>query len=150
MKRTILFSLVVTGLLIGALLLGTAVAANAQSNDRDNPTPLSSNLIKGAGSGKKVEYYYSFRGGPGEVTLKIDLRAKAGATNADVEIFGTGGSKIFYFYPNATTQHERAVKQFSVPSRQTLVLRLAFDSSVAGWAWGHYGNCDCRRANHQH
>jgi hypothetical protein len=121
-------------LLIFVLALAPAVVAAAQSTDRDHPTPLASDEIKGAGTGKKVEYYYSFRGGPGQVVLTIDLRAKAGATNADVEIFDAGASKIFYVYPNATTQHERVVKQFAVKSRQTLTLRLAFDSSVAGWA----------------
>jgi len=45
-------------LLIFVLVLAPAVVAAAQSTDRDNPTPLTSDLIKGAGTGKKVEGNY--------------------------------------------------------------------------------------------
>ena len=48
--------------LMVALLLAAAIAAAYQSNDRISSTPLKSNLIKGAGTGKKVEYYYSWAG----------------------------------------------------------------------------------------
>jgi hypothetical protein len=54
-------------LMIFILVLATAVVAAAQSHDRDHPTPLTSDLIKGTGTGKKVEYFYSFTGGPGQV-----------------------------------------------------------------------------------
>ena len=83
-------------LLLNILLMaGTAIGVIAQSQDRENPTPLAANTITGSGVGKKVEYYYSFTAGPGEIVVTIDLKAKAGSTNADVEIFDAD-SKVFF------------------------------------------------------
>jgi hypothetical protein len=118
-------------LLVSFLLLTlTVITANAQSQDRDNPTPLSADTIKGAGIGKKVEYFYSFTAGPGEVTVAVDLKANTGATNADVEIFDAESNKVFYLFPNATTQGEHAVKKFTLSSKQQVTLRLALDASA--------------------
>jgi hypothetical protein len=121
-------------LVIFAFLLGMSAVAAAQSSDRDHPTPLASDEIKGAGTGKKVEYYYSFTGGPGQVLLTIDLKAKTAATNAEIEVFDPSGSKLFYYYPNATTKNERALKRFAAPEKQTLTLRLALDSNAGDYA----------------
>jgi hypothetical protein len=120
-------------LLTFLLMAATAIGVNAQSQDRNNPTPLAADTIKGSGAGKKVEYYYSFTAGPGEVAVTVDLKAKAGSTNADVEIFDPD-SKIFYLYSNATTTAEHAVKRFTLNSKQTLILRLSFDSSAGEYS----------------
>jgi hypothetical protein len=121
-------------LLVSILLITTtAIGVNAQSQDRENPTPLSADAIKGSGSGKKVEYFYSFTAGPGEVVVTVDLKAAAGSTNADVEIFDAD-SKIFYIYPNATTTAEHAVKKFTLNSAQPLILRLGLDSSAGTYS----------------
>jgi len=116
------------------LLAATAIETRAQSQDRDNPTPLTANAIQGNGSGKKLEYYYSFTAGPGELVVTVDLKAKSGSTNADVEIFDEDASKILYLYPNATSQNERSVKRVTLNSKQTLTLRLAFDSSAGAYS----------------
>jgi hypothetical protein len=120
-------------MLVMLLLMAAASVTIAQSNDRDNPTPVSSNTIKGAGVGRKVEYYYSFSAGPGEVVLTIDLKAKSGSTGADVEVFDAGSNKIFYFFPKATRNNERAVKRFRVAHKETVVLRLAFDLNAGDY-----------------
>ena len=120
-------------LLTFPLMAAMAIGMNAQSQDRNNPTSLAADTIKGSGAGKKVEYYYSFTAGPGEVVVTVDLKAKAGSTNADVEIFDQD-SKIFYVYPNATTTSEHAVKRFTLNSKQPLILRLSFDSSAGEYS----------------
>jgi hypothetical protein len=121
--------------MMAMLLLGaTASAANAQSQDRDSPTPLSANTIQGNGIGKKVAYYYAFTAGPGELVVTVDLKAKSGSTNADVEIFDLDASKIFYYYPNATSQNERAVKRVTLNSKQVLTLRLALDPNAGAYS----------------
>jgi hypothetical protein len=120
-------------MLVMLLTMAAAGATIAQSNDRNNPTPVSSNTIKGAGVGKKVEYYYSFSAGPGEVVLTIDLKAKSGSTGADVEVFDAGSNKIFSFFPKATRTNERAVKRFKVANKETVVLRLAFDLNAGDY-----------------
>src|SRR4051794_8665167 len=113
-------------LTIAALLIVSTLngAAAAQSIDRDNPTPLAANTIKGNGTGKKVEYYYSFNAGPGELVVTVDLKSKSGSTGADVEIFDGNGEKVFYLYPNAASTSERQVKKLLVSSKQPLLLRL--------------------------
>lgn len=113
-----------------ALFLGTAGAAAAQSNDRDNPTPLTSNTIKGTGVGKNVEYYYNFVAGPGEIVITIDLKAKTYSTVADIELFDADSKKIFYYYPNAGSSSERTVQRVNLGSKETITLRLAFDSKA--------------------
>jgi hypothetical protein len=115
------------------LIFVVVFAANAQSQDRSNPTPLNSNMIKGAGAGQKVEYFYSFTAGPGEVALATALRAKSGSTGAEVEVFDADSNKIFYYYPNATSTYEHAVKRFTVKSKQTVLLRLAFDRDLGNY-----------------
>ena len=123
-------------ILIALTMTLASVPARAQtgSADRDNPTALAANTIKGTGVGKKVELFYSFTAGPGEVVLTIDLKAKSGSTNADVEVFEAEGTKIFYHYPNATIQNEHAVKKFNVDSKQVLTLRLALDGSAGDYS----------------
>ena len=121
-------------LMVLLLLLAGADSAIAQSQDRDNPTPVNSNILKGTGAGKKVEYYYNFSAGPGEVVITIDLKAKSGATSAEVELFDSDSSKLFYYYPNATTQNERAVKRLNLSGKQMVTLRLALDSSAGDYA----------------
>ena len=122
--------LLMSFLLIGAL----EIAAEAQSNGRVDPTPLTSNTITGTGTGKKIENFYSFTAGPGEVALTIDLKAKSGSTGADVEVFDADGSKIFYYYPNATSTNERTIKKFTVERKQMVGLRLAFDRDAGQYA----------------
>ena len=116
------------------LMAALAIAAQAQSNGRVDPTPLTSNTIKGTGTGKKIENFYSFTAGPGEVVLTIDLKAKSGSTGAEVEVFDADGNKIFYYYPNATSINEHAVKRFAIESKQMVGLRLAFDRDAGQYA----------------
>jgi hypothetical protein len=50
----------------------------AISTDRDHPTKLRSNEIRGTGVARKtVRYYLSFVGGPGEVKLTFDFAPQA-------------------------------------------------------------------------
>ncbi|HVF87563.1 MAG TPA: hypothetical protein VM866_08225, partial [Pyrinomonadaceae bacterium] len=63
-------------LMTAALLLTTiAGTAAAQSTDRDRPTRLASNEIKGSAVDDTVEYYYTFAAGPGEITVTLDAKA---------------------------------------------------------------------------
>jgi len=62
-------------LMTAALLLTTlAGIAAAQSTDRDRPTRLASNEIKGGNVDDTVEYYYTFAAGPGEITVTLDAK----------------------------------------------------------------------------
>jgi CARDB protein len=117
-------------LLLLAVLLMNAGMIAAQANGRNHPSPLVSNTIEGHGTGKKIEEFYTFTAGPGEVSITVDLTATSGSTGADVELFNSD-NKIFFNYPNATTTTERSAKRISVNTRQVVILRLAFDASMS-------------------
>jgi len=50
----------------------------AQSSDRDNPTPLTSDEIRGSLNNNGEENFYSFVAGPGELTITVDVKAGSG------------------------------------------------------------------------
>ena len=50
--------------------------AVAASTDRDKPTWLTSNEIRGLGVGEDISYYYAFNAGPGTVTAIVDGKNK--------------------------------------------------------------------------
>ena len=53
------------------LMLAAFVNSNsAQSGNPDNPTPLSSNELKGSLGGADKESYYPFTAGPGRVRYR--------------------------------------------------------------------------------
>jgi hypothetical protein len=120
-----------TGLLFLALVL-LAIPASAQSTDRDNPTQLSSNEVKDEGTGKSVEYYYGFTAGPGEVTITVDLKAKAYSTAVRFELLDAESNQILAHNMNAatTTGAERVVKKARVREKQAVVLKLVLDSNT--------------------
>ena len=47
-------------ILIAATLIATAIVSLAQSTNRDNPTPLRSNVLTGEFYQNDPEYFYSF------------------------------------------------------------------------------------------
>lgn len=121
-----------TGFLLLALLLFLAMPASAQSTDRDNPTMLASNEIKDEGTGKSVEYYYGFTAGPGEVTITLDLKARAYSTAVRFELLDAESNQILAHNMNAatTTGAERVVKKARVREKQSVVLKLVLDSNT--------------------
>jgi hypothetical protein len=119
------------GFLLLALLF-LSIPAAAQSTDRDNPTQLTSNEIKDEGVGKTVEYYYGFTAGPGEVTVTVDLKAKAYSTAVRFELLDAESNQILTHNMNAatTTGGERAVKKARVREKQQVTLKLVLDSNT--------------------
>lgn len=72
-------ALVITSVLLVVLARSAGVSAQEPSTDMDAPTPFTSNEVKGAGTSDKTEYFYSFKAGPGEITLTFDVKADKGA-----------------------------------------------------------------------
>jgi hypothetical protein len=113
------------------MLLACLGPASAQSTDRDNPTPLASNEIKGEGPGKDAEYYYSFTAGPGEVTITVDLKATAYSTAVRFELLDADSKQLLAHNMNATSARaERVVERVKVREKQTVILKLVLDSNT--------------------
>ena len=114
------------------LLMPFTGAAIAQSIDRDNPTPLAANDIKGSGIGKKVEYFYTFLAGPGEVILTVDSGAKGSFSQLEAQLFDLDAEKLGQVqnlpYPGETS---RKVTRVSFGAQQPVLLRVFLDRDAA-------------------
>jgi hypothetical protein len=102
----------------------------AQSIDRDNPTPLTTNEVRGLGIGKDVQYYYTFLAGPGEVVLTTDAAAKSGSTFFEVEVFNMDAEQLEVIRYGPTRTPERKVKRFQIAQQQPVLLRINLDTSA--------------------
>lgn len=111
------------------LVLITATgSAFAQSNNRDHPTPLTSNEIRGELSGNDIEYFYSFTAGPGEFTITVDVKSSDGTTGTNFELLDSDASKVLlcceYAQADSTGGSGRDVKSIKLGKRQTVILHL--------------------------
>src|ERR1044072_7405794 len=102
----------------------------AQSVDRDNPTPLTSNEVRGFGTGKDVQYYYTFLAGPGEVVLTTDAAAKSGSTFFEVELFNMDAEQLTVIRYGPTRTPERKVQRFQIAQQQPVLLRINLDTNA--------------------
>ena len=81
---------------ITALVLAFAAHAAAQSTDLKSPTPLTASEISGGEIAERSSYYFSFEGGPGEVTAALEAKIKKGVKGAGVgvEIFDANAKSL--------------------------------------------------------
>jgi hypothetical protein len=119
-------------LLAGLSLFLSPGGAQAQSTDRDNPTPLAANEVKGHAPGKKVEYYFTFLAGPGDVVLTIDSGAKGSFSEFRAELFDMEAERLTVVqvlpYPGETA---RRVARATFGAQQPVLLRLTLDKEAA-------------------
>jgi hypothetical protein len=107
-------------------------SSSAQSEDADNPTPLSSKELKGSLGGADKELYYSFIAGPGKVTVTVDIKASEGVASMTLN-FSAAQSADILVMPLATHRgSKREVDSFNLDERQTVVMKLASTGSYKG------------------
>jgi hypothetical protein len=112
-----------------ALLIFTFVyagATRAQSIDRDHPTPLKSNELRGELDGSDTEYFYSFVAGPGELTVTFEVTASDTNAGATIDLFDKNAGSVLsgLLAQGINRGSERVVKSVRLGSRQTLIMRL--------------------------
>jgi hypothetical protein len=111
------------------LLLAATGSVSAQSTDRDHPTPLTTNEIKGDLDGSEAEYFFSFTAGPGEVTLTVDVKSSGGTAGTAFELLDAKGNKALICCEGAqadsTGTTGRDVKGVKLARRQTVILHLS-------------------------
>jgi hypothetical protein len=119
-------------LFAGFSLFLSPEGAKAQSTDRDNPTPLAANEVKGYAPGKKVEFYFTFLAGPGDVVLTIDSGAKGSFSEFRAELFDMEAERLTVVhvlpYPGETA---RRVARATFGAQQPVLLRLTLDKEAA-------------------
>ena len=130
-----LISLAVATLLT---LITSLASAAVPSTDRDHPTPLTSNEIRGTSGGKAGDYYYTFIAGPGEVALTVDATAGSDArdwtqpwTTIQAELFDMNANQLLSQEVTSwPSRSERKVGRVKIPNRQPLVLRVRLDGNT--------------------
>ena len=112
------------------IVVALCASAKAQSTDRDNPTPLSSNEIRGTGIDKGVEYFYTFLAGPGELVLTTDVRAKAYSTFFETLLFNMDARELGVIRYGPTMRSERRMTRIQLGQQQPVLIQIALDSSA--------------------
>ena len=128
-SKTLLRRIVILNLIV----LSVAVGAFAQSTNQSSPTAMTSLQYTGKGPSKETTYFFSFTGGPGEVEIRLELKAKAYSTFARLEVLDSGMQTIATQNMNAATSTgpAQAIKQIDVNGKQTVILKLTLDGNLA-------------------
>jgi hypothetical protein len=111
----------------------TAPAA-AASTDRDNPTPLTTNVLTGPGLGEPISYYYVFNAGPGTLRATVDGKngkSRTGLSNAiAVELFDTDANELLEISLGSTHIDKRVVKEIRLGRQQQVIMRVRLDEAT--------------------
>lgn len=130
MKKNL--SLVVSLLLV---IAGASVAV-AQSGDRDHPTPVNSNELRGVLDGNGSESFYSFTAGPGELTITVEVKSSEGTLAMPFELLEANAADVLlcceYAQADATGETGRVVKTVRIRGRRNVILHLTENKYGAG------------------
>jgi hypothetical protein len=107
------------------VLLGVVCAVQAQSEDIDNPTPVSGNLISGEGDGKAQTVYYSFTATPGDVKVTVDAKTDGYSTPLVVSLLDDDGKELLQVYNVAVGAGHREVKTRRFVREQKVILKIS-------------------------
>jgi len=116
----------------GVLLLAMLAAGvvNAQSEDQDNPTPLTSNVITGEGDGKATTYYYSFTAGPGDVKVTVDGKTDNYSSPLRVKLMDENGKDLLDVYVVANNPSKREVGQRRFVRQQKVIMSVSMNDDA--------------------
>ena len=120
-------------LLIPAIALCIAgEPAIAQSTNASAPTPISGDYI-GKGPSSETNYYFRFTGGPGSVSVGLEIKPKDYSTFARIEIGNDPSDLIAMHNMNAstTTGPANVVKSFELAKQQSVRIKLTLDANLA-------------------
>lgn len=108
------------------MLFAASTYTFAQSSSRDNPIAVTSAEIAGSLNDHKLETFYSFTAGPGEVTITLDVQAKhdsQGEMSFDVLARNGATSLACCFFAQGDGGGTgREVASFKLDRRQTVLL----------------------------
>ena len=110
------------------LMIVATSAAVAQSADRDHPTPLNSDELRGVLQGNGGESFYSFTAGPGELTLTVEVKSREGTLAMPFELLDTNAADVLLCCEFAQADGDgltgRTVKSVTIKGRRTVILHL--------------------------
>ena len=116
------------------------------STDRDNPTPLTSNEIRGRGVGQRISYYYVFTAGPGTMRATVDGKNKwAGLANAiAIELYDVDAKSLLRISLGNTTIDKRQVGRVELGRQQQVIIRVMLHEATIDYMVRLEGAVDFR------
>ena len=121
-----------------SLLLAIAAAsvAVAQSGDRNHPTPINSNELRGVLNSDGGEFFYSFTAGPGALTMTVEVKSSEGTLAMPFELLAANAADSIlcceFAQAGTTGETGRVVKTVNIKSRRTVILHLTENQYGAG------------------
>src|SRR5262245_52871436 len=86
--------------------------AYGQSTDSARPTPLSSKQLRGnIAAHDDTIYYYTFLGGPGKVTIRLNLQKQEEFAYLKVEVLDAGGRSLLTLTATSSDNDQRSPLQ---------------------------------------
>jgi hypothetical protein len=110
-----------------------ARSAAVPSTDRDKPTRLTSNEIRGIGVGAHISYYYAFNAGPGIIRVTVDGKNKRGrsADAIGVEVSDMDAKRLLGIHLGFTVDDKRVVGKFELLGHpQQMIMRVILDEAT--------------------
>ena len=122
--RIYMWSVVIATVLFCASM-GPA-CGQGRSEDRDNPTPLTSTEINDNLDGSGDQYFYKFSAGPGKVTVTFEVKASGTNAGATLDLFDSKSRPLLadVLAQGVDGGAERVVNSVSISSKQDVVLRI--------------------------
>lgn len=109
--------------------------ASAQSVDRDQPTPITSNEIQGSLQAQS-DFFYSVVAGAGDLSVTIDLKPSSGSIAvASLQLYGENGNELLNMplMPTANSSGgDRKTAKINLPTRQRVLLRITEGTGYGG------------------
>ena len=105
-------------------------AALAQSTDGTTPTQLTSNQIEGEAEASGQSYYYTFTGGPGDLTVKLDGETDFYSTNAHVVLHDERGVELGKVALNATGNSASKSATIHLTKSQVIKMQIMLGVNV--------------------
>ena len=120
--------------LIFGILVCTGHAA-AQSTNQSEPTQFSGTEYAGKGPSKETLYYFGFTGGPGEVSVRLEIKAKQYSTFARLEILDADLNTLATHNMNAATTSgsQQVLKKINLDEKKAVLLKVTLDSNLANY-----------------
>ncbi|GAC1399244.1 MAG: hypothetical protein NVSMB56_14220 [Pyrinomonadaceae bacterium] len=110
------------------LFIAATGSAFAQSTDRDHPTQLTSDEIKGNLNGSETGYFYSFNAGAGKVIITVDAKSSDGTTGINYELLDKNAATALiccaFAQADTTGASGRSVETTKLARPQRVVLHL--------------------------
>jgi len=97
-----------------------------RSTDRDNPTPLTANVITDDLDGTDTAYFYKFTAGPGKLTVTIEVKASGTNAGAMLDLFDAKSRPILsnVLVQSVDGGSERIVNTVQVSGKRDILMRI--------------------------